>query len=82
LRCDEAQVLRLDYLNQPAVTEAQRDQGPTVEYREAGIERTRDDVVRAEQHGAPRRVTTLIAPQGQPRRSGGPHDAEPETNGL
>jgi hypothetical protein len=46
-----------------------------VEYREAGIERTRDDVVRAEQHGAPRRVTTLIAPQGQPRRSGGPHDA-------
>lgn len=46
-----------------------------MEYREAGIERTRDEVVRAEQHGAPRRVTTLIAPQGQPPRSGAPHDA-------
>jgi hypothetical protein len=40
-----------------------------VEYREAGIERTRDEVVRTEQHGAPRRVTTLIAPQGQPEEA-------------
>ena len=50
----------MDYLSQPAVTEAPRDQGPTAQYRQAGIERRRDEVVRAEQHRAPRRVTTLM----------------------